>query len=90
MVATVGDEIIGMGRSISDKANDAYIQDLALKKEYRGQGFGTKLVNAILQRLDTDGIKWIGLIAEKNSRNFYAPLGFRNMKKAVPMVKMIV
>ncbi|NJL60036.1 MAG: GNAT family N-acetyltransferase, partial [Desulfobacteraceae bacterium] len=90
MVVTVGDEIIGMGRSISDRANDAYIQDVALKKEYRGQGFGTKLVSAIVQRLETDGLKWIGLIAEKNSRNFYTPLGFRNMKKAVPMVKMIV
>ncbi len=90
ITAFAGNEIIGMGRAISDRANDAYIQDVVLKKEYRGQGFGSRLVEAIVHRLEADGLKWIGLIAEKNSRNFYAPLGFRNMKKAVPMVKMVV
>jgi len=89
MIAGIADEIIGMGRCISDNANDGYIQDLMFKKEYRGQGLGTKLLNALLERLKADGLKWIGLIAEKNSQNFYIPLGFERMKRATPMLKMI-
>jgi diguanylate cyclase (GGDEF)-like protein len=89
MIAGIADEIIGMGRCISDNANDGYIQDVMFKKEYRGQGLGTKLLNALLERLKADGLKWIGLIAEKNSQNFYIPLGFERMKRATPMLKMI-
>ncbi|GEM_PF-158886 len=89
MIAGIADEIIGMGRCISDNANDGYIQDLMFKKEYRGQGLGTKLLNALLEQLKADGLKWIGLIAEKNSQNFYIPLGFERMKRAAPMLKII-
>lgn len=87
MIAASDDEIVGMGRAVSDKANDAYIQDVVFKKEYRKQRLGTSLLEALIRRLEADDIRWIGLIAEKNSRNFYTSLGFNPMRRAVPMVK---
>jgi ribosomal protein S18 acetylase RimI-like enzyme len=78
--------IIGMGRAISDKASDAYIQDVTVHNDYRRQGIGTEIIKAIISRLHNDGLGWIGLIAEKGSHDFYARLGFIRMPDSMPML----
>jgi len=86
MVARHGQEIVGMGRAISDRTSDAYIQDVTVKKKFRGQGIGTYIIRMIINRLQLDGIFWIGLIAEKGSHGFYEPIGFRPMINSTPMI----
>jgi len=86
IIALNEDEIVGMGRSISDRTSDAYIQDVAVKKAYRGQGIGTTIINDLIKRLRADGIDWIGLIAEKGSHGFYTRLGFHKMPDSVPLL----
>ena len=86
IIAQKEDEIVGMGRSISDRTSDAYIQDVAVKKAYRGQGIGTTIINDLIKRLRADGIDWIGLIAEKGSHGFYTRLGFHKMPDSVPLL----
>lgn len=81
-------ESIGMGRAISDGASDAYIQDVTVKKEYRGQGIGKQIVRMLVERLNADGLDWIGLIAENDSYPFYEPLGFTKMPNSVPMLNL--
>jgi len=76
---------IGMGRIISDGASDAYIQDLVIMPEYRGQGIGKKLVSALLKRCLSKGLLWVGLIAEPDQDEFYSSLGFKHMKNYIPM-----
>ena len=83
-----GERMVGMGRSISDGASDAYIQDVTVKKNFRGQGIGSKIIQKLVERLHSDGLKWIGLIAEKNSHPFYEQLGFKKMSDSVPMLKI--
>lgn len=89
MVATEGEEIVGMGRVISDRASDAYIQDLTVKETYRDMGVGTEIVKRILSRLEEDGIKWIALIAERNSHEFYEHFGYKIMPDSMPMIKVL-
>ncbi len=86
MVAQRDREIVGMGRSISDRTSDAYIQDVTVKKDFRGQGIGTYIIRMIINRLQSDGISWIGLIAERDSRGFYEPIGFKSMINSTPMI----
>ena len=43
IVALDKGRVVGMGRAISDRVSDAYIQDVAVLKEYRGQGLGSRL-----------------------------------------------
>ena len=86
MIVTNGSEIIGMGRALSDGASDAYIQDVTVKKTFRGQGIGTRIIEELVERLHQDGLAWIGLIAEKNSYQFYEQLGFKKMPNSVPML----
>jgi len=81
-----GDEIVGMGRALSDGASDAYIQDVMVKKAYRRREIGTRIIAKIISRLHQDGLEWIGLIAEKNSFRFYERLGFKKMPDSFPML----
>ncbi|WP_237671723.1 GNAT family N-acetyltransferase [Syntrophus gentianae] len=86
LTAMDGKRLVGMARAISDRANDAYLQDLTVHPDYRRQGIGTRLVKTLLARLQADGLPWIGLIAERNSSSFYAPSGFEPMPDSTPML----
>ena len=80
---------IGMGRIISDGASDAYIQDIVVLPEYRGQGIGKQLVKTLLDCCLSKGITWIGLISEPGQDGFYSSLGFKTMNNHVPMIYQI-
>jgi ribosomal protein S18 acetylase RimI-like enzyme len=81
-----GEDIVGMGRAISDGVSDAYIQDLTVRSDRRNQGIGRKILQTLLERLHADGLRWIGLIAEPGSYSLYHREGFRKMPNAVPML----
>lgn len=80
------EEVVGMGRSISDGVCDAYIQDVTVKNSHRGQGIGSEIIRRLVMRLRADGLTWIGLIAERGSHPFYSHLGFEKMPDAAPML----
>lgn len=80
------DDIVGMGRAISDGVSDAYIQDLTVRIDRRGEGIATQMLQKIIDRLHADGIAWIGLIAEPGSADLYHHAGFLKMSGATPMV----
>ena len=86
VIATDGESIVGMGRVISDGVSDAYIQDLTVRLDRRKQGIGQLILQTLLERLHTNGIHWIGLIAEPGSGNLYRRAGFREMSDSVPML----
>ncbi len=86
-IAQLEGKIIGIGRAISDRASDAYIQDVLVDKAFRGSGVGSKVVGFIIQAVHADGLRWIGVIAEPGSAPFYEPLGFQPISGATPMLK---
>ncbi len=86
VVATICGRIVGMGRAISDRVSDAYVQDLAVRRDCRNRGIGNMILRALLTRLHDDGIAWIGLISEPGSRNLYLRAGFGEMSEAIPML----
>jgi ribosomal protein S18 acetylase RimI-like enzyme len=86
VAALEGEDIVGMGRAISDGVSDAYIQDLTVRSDHRNQGIGQRILQTLLERLHDDGLRWIGLIAEPGSYNLYHKAGFRQMPEGVPML----
>jgi aralkylamine N-acetyltransferase len=60
LVARQAETIVAMGRAISDRASDAYIQDITVDPAFRGRGIGSRMVSALASRLEADGIGWIG------------------------------
>jgi aralkylamine N-acetyltransferase len=87
IIAQEKDHVIGIGRAISDKISDAYIQDITVNEKYRKKHIGSEIIKIIINRLKKDKIKWIGLIAQNNSSAFYEKLGFKKMKDSLPMLK---
>lgn len=87
MVArSIEGEIIGMARVISDGHSDAYIQDVAVLENYRGQGIGRELVRRLAQLCVKRKIGWIGLVAEPGTQGLYENLGFRSLVDYQPML----
>lgn len=80
-----GSELVGMGRALSDGVSDAYIQDIVVRTDYRGQGWGKKIVSRLVKELRAVGIDWIGLVGAPGTQAFYEKLGFSEMPQFVPM-----
>ncbi len=80
------DEMIGMGRVLSDGISDAYIQDVTVLRDYRRRGIGGRIIAHLLGKLQTDQIEWIGLIGEPGTGSFYKQLGFKKMQGSVPFI----
>ena len=85
-VNTTTNKAVGMGRVISDGVSDAYIQDLIVLDSYRGQDIGKNIVSTLIDACVSDGITWIGLIAEPGSSKFYTTQGFKTMDHHIPML----
>lgn len=79
-------KLVGMARIISDKASDAYIQDVIVLKDFRNRKVGKKLILFVLDFLKNKGIKWIGLISTPEFSEFYKNLGFKVLKDYTPMI----
>jgi spermidine synthase len=86
LVLREGPDIVAMGRLISDRASDGYIQDLTVRADRRGRGLGTLLAETLANKGFADGLNWIGLVAERGSAPFYTRLGFQPMENAAPML----
>lgn len=78
--------IVGMGRVISDGASDAYIQDVVVLPELRGQGIGSGIIRLLASHCTQQGIGWVGLIGEPGTQAFYERLGFNPLNGYVPML----
>jgi aralkylamine N-acetyltransferase len=81
------DVILGMGRAISDRASDAYIQDIVVRPDARRQAIASNIMKVILERLERDGMTWIGLVAKQDTQPFYTGLGFSEIPGAMPMLR---
>jgi ribosomal-protein-alanine N-acetyltransferase len=79
LVAKLNKEIVGY--IIGEKNKDSgLIVSVAVKKEWRKRGIGTKLIEKLLENFKKEGIKIVFLhVREENKEtiNFYQSLGFK-------------
>ena len=84
VAASINDRLIGMGRALSDGACDAYIQDVAVLKEFRGRGIGVLIMDELTKYLKNKNINWITIVSEPNAVPFYEKYGFSQMTDFIP------
>ncbi len=75
--AFVNGEIAGIARALSDGCSDAYIQDVVVSPDYRGQGIGRRLIETLVDGLKSKGVDWIALVGEPGTEDFYRKLGWK-------------
>jgi spermidine synthase len=86
VIAKQDEEIIGMGRAISDGVSDAYIQDVTVREDMRGHGIGKGIIRTLIAFLKEHKLQWIGLISEPGYEKFYGNLGFNVMQSYTPFL----
>lgn len=69
-----GDRQIGCARVVSDYVTIAYLGDVFIEPEYRGQGFGMWLVESIVDHPDLAGTRW--LLHTRDAHELYRRFGF--------------
>jgi GNAT superfamily N-acetyltransferase len=69
------DKQIGMARVITDYATFAYLCDVFVLEDYRGQGLGKFLMQTVLEYPDLIGLRRI-LLATKDAHGLYHQYGF--------------
>ena len=80
------DNIIGYGRIIGDKTIFLYIQDIMVIPEYQGKKIGTKIMEALLDKIKeykavNPNIRtYLG--ASKGKEQFYERFGFKTRSNA--------
>ena len=70
---------VGFARVITDKATFAYIGDVFILDGFRGRGLGKRLMNAMLEHPELQGLRrW--LLATRDAHGLYEQYGFSSLK----------
>ncbi len=80
-----GNTLVGMMRTLSDGLSDAYLLDLVVEPEYRGQGIGRAIVKTLNKHLQSLGLDWIVCIGVPGTETFYKQCGAVSMTDYAPM-----
>ena len=70
-----GDQQIGFARMITDRATFAYLADVFVLSEYRGQGVSRQLMDNIASDPELQGLRRI-MLATRDAHGLYRKYGF--------------
>ena len=71
----LGQVQVGFARVVTDKATFAYLADVYVLEEHRGQGLSKRLVQTILAHPELQGLRRF-LLATRDAHGLYAQFGF--------------
>lgn len=75
-------QLIGLGRAISDGEYQAAIYDFAVAPQYQGHGIGSLIIEKILQQIPDCNVI---LYASPGKEGFYQKHNFRKMKTGMAL-----
>lgn len=74
LVALVDGRVVGFARAITDGLSNGYLSMVAVDANYRGQGIGRALVEAIIG--GDPSLTWVLRAGRAGAPEFFAKLGF--------------
>lgn len=83
-----GDQI-GFARVVTDFAVFAWLMDIFILEDYRGNGLGQQLMNQILTHPDLKTVQRWGL-GTKDAHDLYRKFGFQSLSKPEVMMERII
>jgi len=89
-VARDGDgRAVGMARVISDGALHAFVTEVVVRPERRGEGIGATLVRMLARECTERGVRDVQLFAAVGRRTFYERLGFAVRPSDAPGMRLV-
>lgn len=76
---------IAFGRAITDRAVFAYIADVFVIPELRGQGIGKALIQSMLEHPDLRNLP-VTLLRTRDAANLYSQFGFQPLRRPEEMM----
>ena len=67
-------ELVGYARALSDGVSDAYLGDVYVLREHRGQGLGKLLMRTMVDEGPGKNLRWI--LSTKDAHELYRQFGF--------------
>ena len=78
-----GERLVGFARALTDGVHRAYVEDVVVDPDYRGQQVGERVVAALVEALGDVHI--VSLFCQPDRVPFYARNGFRPSESQVMM-----
>lgn len=75
-----GDRQVGYARVVTDRATFAFVRDVFVVTEARGQGLGAWLAQTLLDHPDLQGLRRV-MLATRDAHALYERLGFRPLRR---------
>jgi GNAT superfamily N-acetyltransferase len=75
VAAFAGNEQVGFARLVTDYATFAYLADVYVLEAHRGQGLSRRLVAALLEHPETQGLRRVMLVT-RDAHGLYENFGF--------------
>ena len=79
-------KILGFGRALSDGIYRSVLWDIVIDNDHQGRGYGTLLVNALLESKIIQRSEKIYLMTS-NQKNFYCQLNFKEVFSQKLLIK---
>ncbi|MFA4868370.1 MAG: GNAT family N-acetyltransferase [Pedobacter sp.] len=80
---------VGFARWITDKATFAYLADVYVKSEYRGNGLSKKLMSLMLFHKDLQGLRRY-MLGTLDAHGLYAQFGFKAIEHPERLMAVVV
>jgi GNAT superfamily N-acetyltransferase len=88
LLETAGGRQVGLARIISDYATYAYLCDVYVLEEYRGQGLARWLMQCVLAHPDLQGLRRWSLVT-RDAHPLYRGLGFADVANPASYMEVV-
>ncbi|MDQ0483722.1 GNAT family N-acetyltransferase [Guptibacillus hwajinpoensis] len=78
VIVTYGEQVVGVGRALSDGVFNAAIYDVVVHQDFQNRGMAKKIMMFLLEELSD--ISCIHLISTTMNEAFYEKVGFKKVK----------
>jgi GNAT superfamily N-acetyltransferase len=82
----VDDRQVAFGRAVTDLASFGYLKDIFVLPGDRGRGYGRQLVEAMLAKLDGEGVATL-MLATQDAHALYRKLGFEAVEGSAKLMR---
>ncbi|GAB3451141.1 GNAT family N-acetyltransferase [Massilia solisilvae] len=82
----VGADQVAFGRVVTDYASFGYLKDIFVLPAFRGRGYGKQLVEAMLERLEHEGVGTL-MLATEDAHGLYRGFGFEPVEGSAKLMR---